>query len=256
MSWTLICLLFVTHAFGAADLTIAPSVSASEWVVRSWKTEDGLPQNTVNAVLQTRDGFLWVGTSGGLARFDGARFRKFGLQDGLRSVEIFRLAEDRDGVLWVGTVGGGISRWENGRFTTFGPAEGFTVGMVHALQPDRDGSLWIGGELGLVKWSDGKFKSIGAAEGLPKGQIRALAQDTNGTLWVSVYLAGLFHGADGRFVSEGTTSTVPTSVLCLMANRDGSIWAGSQAVVWRGHAGNWMRLGRTNGFSTGTALTT
>ncbi len=233
------------------EMTNGPAPSAN-WVVRSWQTEEGLPQNTVNAILQTRDGFLWVGTSGGLARFDGARFRKFGLQDGLRSVQIFRLAEDRDGTLWVGTVGGGLSRWENdGRFSTFGPAEGFTVGTVQALQPDRDGSLWIGGERGLVKWSHGTFKSIGTGEGLPNGQIRALAQDTNGSLWVSVLSQGLFRETNGQFVPEGTSS-VPRNVYSLMADRDGSIWTGTQAAIWQGREGSWMRFGRTNGLSNDT----
>src|SRR5882757_7781337 len=86
----------------AGLLRAAEDTPTSEWVVRSWQTEDGLPQNTINALLQTRDGFLWVGTSGGLARFDGVRFRKFGLQDGLRSVRISTLAEDKQGALWIG----------------------------------------------------------------------------------------------------------------------------------------------------------
>ena len=63
-------------------------------MIKSWQTRDGLPQSTVNTILQTRDGYLWVGTSGGLARFDGVRFRTFGLEDGLRSVRIATLAED------------------------------------------------------------------------------------------------------------------------------------------------------------------
>src|SRR4051812_18437167 len=89
----------------AADQVNAP-VSLADWVIRSWEIEDGLPQNTVNAMVQTRDGFLWVGTNAGLARFDGVRFRTFGLQEGLRSVLITTLVEDRQGTLWVGTSGG------------------------------------------------------------------------------------------------------------------------------------------------------
>src|SRR6478752_3520409 len=82
--------------------------SSPEWSVRTWQTSDGLPQNTVNALAQTKDGFLWVATNAGLARFDGTRFRNFGLQDGLRSVQLTALAEDASGALWIGTVGGGV----------------------------------------------------------------------------------------------------------------------------------------------------
>src|SRR5215207_8276069 len=86
----------------AGRLSAAEDPPASDWIARAWQTEDGLPQNTINALLQTRDGFLWVGTSGGLARFDGVRFRKFGLEQGLRSVRITALAEDQHGALWIG----------------------------------------------------------------------------------------------------------------------------------------------------------
>ena len=242
--------LCVAAAAGAAEATNT-SQASPEWVVRSWQTENGLPQNTVNAILQTRDGFLWVATSGGLARFDGARFRIFGLQDGLRSVQTFRLAEARDGTLWVGTAGGGLSRWENGRFSTFGAAEGLSVGIVQALVADRDGSLWIGGERGLVKWNHGTFTSIGPADDLPTKNIRALAQDTNGTLWVSVLFDGLFRGTNGRFVSAGA-AILPKGIYSLMADRDGSLWAGSQGAMWHGRDGTWSRFGPTNAFSNET----
>src|SRR5215472_691073 len=118
------------------------SLWADEPVVRTWQTKDGLPQNTVYAITQTRDGYLWVGTGGGLARFDGPHFRTFGLQDGLRSVQISTLLEDRQGILWVGTRGGGLSRFENGRFTPLLSAEGVPE-MVEALAADEAGRLWI-----------------------------------------------------------------------------------------------------------------
>ena len=155
-----------------------------EWVTRSWRTEDGLPQDSVNAITQTRDGFLWAGTSAGLARFDGVRFRTFGLQDGLRSVHILTLAEDQQGALWVGTSGGGVSRWENGRFASFGVEEGFPSSAdVIALAADRDGSVWIGAVDGLVQWRNGVFTKIGEAQGLPRKQVRALLD--NGTARVA-----------------------------------------------------------------------
>ena len=183
----------------------APS---SEWVVRSWQTEDGLPQNTVNAIVQTRDGFLWVGTSGGLARFDGVRFRKFGLHDGLRSVRISALVEDKQGALWIGTTGGGLSRRDAGRFTSFGAAEGFPAGAdVVSMTAGRDGSLWIGTSQGLVRWSNGTFSLIGEAQGLPREQVRALVEDSEGTLWVSLLEKGMFRGTNGKVRAHGGTGT-------------------------------------------------
>jgi len=87
--WLSLCALAAS-----AEPAAPPGKDEPAFVIKSWQTRDGLPQSTVNTILQTRDGYLWVGTSGGLARFDGVRFRTFGLEDGLRSVRIATLAED------------------------------------------------------------------------------------------------------------------------------------------------------------------
>src|SRR5258708_2348790 len=76
-------IVYVSTARAVESATATDAAAPqTEWVERSWHPEDGLPQDSVNAIVQTQDGFLWVGTSAGLARFDGVRFRKFGLQDG------------------------------------------------------------------------------------------------------------------------------------------------------------------------------
>ncbi len=217
------------------------------WVTRSWQTEDGLPQDSVNAIVQTRDGFLWVGTGAGLARFDGVRFRKFGLQDGLHSVWITALAEDWEGALWAGTSGGGVSRWKNGRFTSFGVAEGFpSGGDVIALAAERNGPVWIGTARGLVRWHDGAFTMVGEAQGLPQKQVRALLQDSRGTLWVSVLTDGLFRGNHGQFTREEGMGPEGGNVYSLMEDRDGAIWAGTNS-VWKRSGGVWKRFDSADG---------
>ena len=90
-------------AFAAAS-TNKPS-AAEGAVFRAWGTEAGLPQNTVSVILQTRDGYLWLGTQAGLARFDGVRFKVYGLAEGLPSVQVRALYEDNQGSLWIGTYG-------------------------------------------------------------------------------------------------------------------------------------------------------
>lgn len=226
-----------------------PPANRSEWVTRFWQVEEGLPQNTVNAILQTRDGFLWVGTSGGLARFDGTRFRKFGLQDGLRSVRISTLAEDRQGGLWIGSTGGGVSRWENGRMHSFGSGEGFPAGTdVVSMQADRDGSIWIGTTEGLVKWHEGKFTTIGETLGLPHEQVRALTQDSTGALWVSILPGGVFRWMGDRFVPMRDEKQTPEDVYSLTADQKGVVWAGAgNGLLWRWQEGAWKRFDPSNG---------
>ena len=79
------------------------------FVVKSWRAEDGLPGEKILRIARTREGFIYVGTTNGLAQFDGVRFRSFTLEDGLRPGRIGAIHEDRQGNLWVGTVGGGLA---------------------------------------------------------------------------------------------------------------------------------------------------
>src|SRR5262245_39151898 len=99
---------------------------------RIWQTQDGVPQDTISALVQTNDGYLWVGTSGGLARFDGFRFTVFDRENtpALREQSVYSLYCTRDGTLWIGTEGGGLIRYRSGQFRVFGAAEGLTNGFV------------------------------------------------------------------------------------------------------------------------------
>ncbi|MGN6553027.1 MAG: ligand-binding sensor domain-containing protein, partial [Verrucomicrobiota bacterium] len=89
------------------DLTESRSAEANDTqrlTFQTWQREQGLPQNSVRALAQTSDGYLWIGNDDGLARFDGVRFVPFGLREGLPSGPVNKLFEDRQGLLWIGTV--------------------------------------------------------------------------------------------------------------------------------------------------------
>src|SRR5215204_2712690 len=90
-----------------------------------WLTENGLPQNTVHAIAQTKNGYIWIGTEDGLARFDGIRFTLFDKQNTpqLKSNYIRTLLADRAGALWIGTAEG-LLRAQNGKFRSFTTDEG------------------------------------------------------------------------------------------------------------------------------------
>ena len=123
-----LCAPQAAQAANAANATNLPS----PFVIRSWKVEDGLPHNSVNAILQTRDGYLWLATSDGLARFDGVRFTVFGLREGLPSLQVLTLLEDRQGALWIGTSLG-LSRLQNGRFEAWTTKDGLAGNEVTSL---------------------------------------------------------------------------------------------------------------------------
>src|SRR5687767_14011547 len=87
------------------------------YAVRAWTIEEGIPTSTVQDIAQTPDGYLWLTTTGGLARFDGVRFRVFGLAQGLPTNRFQGLAVDRSGVLWISSEDGTLVRWDGRAFT-------------------------------------------------------------------------------------------------------------------------------------------
>ncbi|MCI0747528.1 MAG: hypothetical protein L0Y58_19150 [Verrucomicrobia subdivision 3 bacterium] len=156
---------------------------ADDYTVTSWRAEDGLPQNSVNAIAQTRDGYLWVGTYNGLARFDGVRFTKFSVKDGLRSPQIFRLLEDSSGDLWIGTLGGGLSRYHAGRFTTFTPQDGLADEAVVSLAEDGSRRLWVGTMRGLSVWDGNRLAVVNGSNALPGGGEWVVRTGPDGSVW-------------------------------------------------------------------------
>jgi hypothetical protein len=102
-------------------LLLCARVAAAQYQVESWTTDDGLPQNVVGAINQTRDGYIWLATRDGLVRFDGVRFTVFDRNNspGIRNNRFTTLYEAADGAIWAGTEGGGITRYANGAFATY-----------------------------------------------------------------------------------------------------------------------------------------
>ena len=113
---------------------------------RLWRIEDGLPQNRILSLAQTPDGYLWVGTSDGLARFDGVRFTLFDHSNtpALRDNTILVLLAGRDGELWIGTEGGGLTRYKDGTFQSFSGESGLTNGFVRAIYETANGPSGLG----------------------------------------------------------------------------------------------------------------
>ncbi len=222
--------------FGLAGLLLVASVPAqvtnsplgSTLVVRSWGTRAGLPQNTINAITRTRDGYLWLGTQDGLARFDGLRFTTFGLEEGLQSVEIQTLLEDGEGSLWIGTRGGGLSRFAKGHMETFPlPSQIQAGNTITCLAEDVSGLLWIGTGSGLTFWARGEFVKLPGCGILERLPIRALLKDRSGGMWIATSYDGLYEYRDGKLsYREGPTGVPKVLAYCLTEDRQGRLWAG------------------------------
>jgi len=201
--WLLSCAVMAT--------ALEPSTPLANFGRQAWVMENGLPQNTVQTLLQTRDGYVWLGTEVGLVRFDGSGFAVFDRNSSpaLPGNDIRCLLETADGALWIGTREG-LARWKDGAVTKFvgGEGSGLPGNSIRKLVGTTNGGLWAWTERGLARMEGERFVAVTVKDGLPEGEITALTADSHGTLWVGTTVGAAFYG-DGRWTEVRPSASVP-----------------------------------------------
>jgi ligand-binding sensor domain-containing protein/signal transduction histidine kinase len=199
-----------------------------------WTVDDGLPQNTVIALTQTRDGYLWLATSDGLVRFDGRRFKVFnrGNTPGMASNRLLSLREDRGGTLWIGGELGILMRYRNGEVTSYGVKDGIPEDNIIHIDEDTDGYLWLTGRVfSIARWRDGEIKVYNPKELLP-GRIGHLKADDKS--WWSVDEKGLHLFSRGRILTYTKEDGLPTlEVRAIYPDQRDTIWLTTKAGLVR-----------------------
>jgi ligand-binding sensor domain-containing protein len=212
------------------------TASSEEWnyTIRSWQSQDGLPEETVQAFAQTPDGYLWVGTSGGLLRFDGARFQLFAHENtpAFGENSVFCLLAARDGSLWIGTDGSGLIEWQNGVFRAYPVAQGQTADFVRAIAEDHTGLLWVATDDGLFWAKNGRLERADKPLGLPVFNVHAVLEDRSGRIWVGgSRLYSLKDGQSREYSLPGNDSK--NKVKSFLQTSDGVIWVGTVGGLYR-----------------------
>jgi ligand-binding sensor domain-containing protein/signal transduction histidine kinase len=211
-----------------ASLRAAPPPSGPPgYSSRIWHSQDGLPEDAIQALAQTSDGYLWIGTSGGLVRFDGVRFTVFSRENtpSFRENSVSALLTAKDGALWIGTQGGGVLRYFGGRFRCFGAADGLSNEFVGAVYQDRQGNIWAGTEWGLFRLEANRFVRMDSPGGrIPAMWVYGMTEDRAGHMWVAG--AGLV-SVQGEHSEVYYTGRRNEFFRPVMEATDGSIWAGS-----------------------------
>ena len=279
---------FIVLASCVCALGLDPSLDISQYAHTEWKVRDGFTKGVINAITQTPDGYLWLGTESGLYRFDGVRAVPWRPPAGEHLVSNFiqSLLVSRDGTLWIGAFGG-FASWKDGKLTKYPELDGFSI---PALLEDHQGTVWIGdispsgGNLCTVK--AGKITCSGA-RAFGQG-VTALYEDRKGNLWVSA-ATGLWRWAPRRSerfeFAQGVTlasslTEDDTGVLVLVTNSgpkqlasgkiqdyrmpvvsaprspghllrssDGSLWIATQKVLLHLHRGRAERFSSDDDFS-------
>jgi signal transduction histidine kinase/ligand-binding sensor domain-containing protein/ActR/RegA family two-component response regulator len=210
-------------------LALDPQLALSQYVLDNWQIQQGLPQNSVESLARTPDGYLWLATQEGLVRFDGVGFTVFDRDNtpALRSRIITTLHTDSRGRLWVGTRVG-VLMLEGGRFSTQ-TEEGLSGGYIRAITSDAHGHIWVGTDKALFEVSDTGVTTYGHEQGLGDSAIRALRMDRTGKLWIGSNIGGLFRrrgdGFERIMLSDDPASN---AIRAIYEDRDGAMWVGSE----------------------------
>ncbi len=228
-------------------ITTSPALDANrslnEFGHQSWLTENGLPQNTVQAIVQTQDGYLWIGTQEGLARFDGLNFTVFDKENtpAFKSNDIRFLQQDRQGRLWISTSYGLVCR-HNGEFTSYTVKEGLPDNSVGPVVEDVSGNIWIGTAAGLARFENGSFKTFTTQQGLASNLIQTLCARANGTILVGTP-AGVQSLSGDQFSAWSIPSSLlPSNVTAIVETKDNRVWYGTPYGLWGLYGGIPLQL--------------
>jgi signal transduction histidine kinase/ligand-binding sensor domain-containing protein len=240
----LFCFVLFFFTITPAD-ALDTSRQISQYGHTAWRVEDGVFSGAPNAVAQTADGYLWIGTQAGLMRFDGVRFVSWQPPEGkeLPSSRINSLLGARDGSLWIGTSMG-LARWQNGNLTAYRDAPG----SIMAILEDRAGTIWIAranlsdAKGPLCKVADTEVRCFGRDDGIALPYAVTLANDSLGNIWLG---GGLMvsrwqiSSADTYVPAGLNPAEIFNGVLALAGRPDGSVWVG---LVHAGKGGGLQQL--------------
>ena len=212
--------------------------SRRQYMSHIWRSEDGLPDNRVQAIAQTQDGYLWIGTPNGLAKFDGVRFDTpdgKGIADFAKSFH-HELLVDADGALWIGSDGA-AARVTGGIFSRQFHGGGWIGRRQRHEFVRREGRLDVDGtRTGLSRFKNGNFSNMTTKDGLLADAICSMAEDANGSTWVATAF-GLTR-ISGKTVKTFTeTNGLPVSTLKgIWQDIPGRLWIGSSEGMILFHA--------------------
>jgi PAS domain S-box-containing protein len=200
-----------------------------QYVHDSWSLEQGLQSNSVWAITQTTDGYLWLGTYNGLIRFDGLRFTLFNRDntDVFRTNTIFSLCPGTDRDLWIGTVDNGLVYYKDGLFKRYTKADGLLDNHILALFRADSGDLWIGSPGGITRWTNNRFVIAN-----PDKEIKDVVSICAGhdqRLWFASRGRGLYSYGNRKFEFVAFPADMSGDrVAGIYSDHQGSIWIGTE----------------------------
>jgi signal transduction histidine kinase/ligand-binding sensor domain-containing protein len=227
--WSVLVLVWLLPASAWA---LDPTRRLTQYAHTAWRMQDGVFNSAPYALVQTPEGYIWIGTADGIWQFDGARFVRWtpGRDQRLPSSEVLHLTTTRDGSVWI-SAAGFVSRWQHGALTNYPLASNGD----NVLSEDRDGTVWLGhshavnGAGPLCQVLNDGPRCLGPADGVPAFNATALLADRDGTLWVGGDTLLLRRAREGSTIYRLPgliTNRGMYGVAALAATPDGTLWVG------------------------------
>lgn len=211
-------------------LALNPDLTVNQYNCQNWRVANGLPSDTINAVAQSPDGYVWLGTAKGLVRFDGREFRVLDPSAGgaVNGKNIDALAGRSRGGLWFGLERGGFGYFDGQRFTAMDSdslAEPSTM-TVHVVQETRDGKLLLASNFGAARSAESKPTVRVAA--LTNTDVFCAYEDALGRVWTGTSDRGLFYLQNGHLTAFPDPTLFNEIIFAVAVDREGLIWVGTE----------------------------
>ena len=222
--------------------------------------KEGLCHNRVSNILIDRDGNIWVGTWGGVCRYNGTSFSNFPVPNpdveipGYQQTEnwVTKIMEDKKGNIWFSRSGYGVCKYDGQFFTQYTKKDGLSSNCVQVMQEDKQGNIWFGcrvaekdnpdanertGDGGLSRYDGKTFIQYPGLEGLSENDIYAIYEDKTGNIWIGASGVGVYrYDGDTFNIYKGTDRmdlTYSFSVQSILEDRKGTIWFGFSGGLFR-----------------------
>lgn len=202
--------------------------SPSPYVVTVYNEKNGLPTGEANTVLQTSDGYIWIGSYGGLVRYDGSQFRNYSVEGKISSSSIRSLFEDSIGRLWIGTNDAGVVVMQDDVFTEIKNPEDNSFLCIRDFTEDDNGNIYVASNSGLAEISGGEIFPYDIPE-LSGNTVYSIAEDGRGRIWGSTNNGDCVVVSGGELVDIFTPERVfeNTDIYSVEADKNGNIILGS-----------------------------
>ncbi len=232
LSFLMVLLAAALAAVYCLDINSRAADIAQPYVVTLYNEQNGLPTGEANTVLQTSDGYMWIGSYGGLIRYDGTEFRNYSVENAITSSSVRALFEDSSGRLWIGTNDCGVVVMENDVFTEILSPEDHTFLCVRGFAEDADGRIYAASNSGMAEIRDGRIVPYEIAE-VKGNTVYNVAVDSYGRIWGSMNNGDCAVIKDGALCDIFTSDRVfdDTDIYNLTADNDGNIVLGTSSNV-------------------------